>query len=178
VDNAIHEACFNKNQVEIRWNDRQFILPGLVANKIGIGATRNLIVRNRSQKHTEEAIRNDLEHIHNLIVIRIIFNGPDALIETNSVHNALYARTCMLSRAVYKGSKIDWDDDECATPYPEQPHFQQEKPSNRKKINNSLMNRFQLLDMDGNEDDTESGEHEIDGLIYTAMTSQAAGLIT
>jgi hypothetical protein len=86
-------------QVEIRWNDRQFILPGHVANKIAIGATRNLVIQNRNPKHTEEMIRNDLEHIHNLIVIRVGFGDQNIYISTNSVHNAMFARTCMMSRA-------------------------------------------------------------------------------
>ena len=83
----------------IRWSDRQFILPGYVANKISIGATRNLVIRKRNFKQTEEAIREDLEHIHNLVVIKVTFNGCDTHISTNSVHNALFARTCMMSRA-------------------------------------------------------------------------------
>jgi hypothetical protein len=86
-------------RVEIRWNDRQFILPPHVANKVGIGATRNLVIRNCNPNHTEEAIRDDLEHIHNLVVIKVTFNGQNAYIQTNSVHNALFARTCMMSRA-------------------------------------------------------------------------------
>ena len=91
--------CFAKTfQVEIRWNDRQFILPGHVANKIAIGATRNLVIQNCSPKHTEEAIREDLEHIHNLVVIKVTFTGQNVYISTNSVHNAMFARTCMMSR--------------------------------------------------------------------------------
>lgn len=40
-------------QVEIRWNDRQFILPGHVAGKVGIGATRNLVIRRCDPRFTE-----------------------------------------------------------------------------------------------------------------------------
>ena len=76
-----------------------FVLPGHVANKIAIGATRNLVIHNRSPKHTEEAIRDDLEHIHNLVVIKISVSGDNVYISTNSVHNAMFARTCMMSRA-------------------------------------------------------------------------------
>lgn len=67
-----------------------------MANKIGIGATRNLVIRNASSRHTEEAIRNDLEHIHNLVVIGVTFRGQNVHINTNSVHNAMFARTCMM----------------------------------------------------------------------------------
>lgn len=95
-----HESSItNDLQVEIRWNDRQFILPGHVANKIAIGATRNLVILNRTPRHTEEAIRDDLEHIHNLVVIKVSFGGNNAYISTNSVHNAMFARTCMMSRS-------------------------------------------------------------------------------
>ncbi len=93
--------CYNVNifQVEIRWNERQFILPGHVANKISIGATRNLVIHNCNPKHTEELIRDDLEHIHNLVVFNVTFKGKSCYISTNSVHNAMFARTCMMSRA-------------------------------------------------------------------------------
>jgi hypothetical protein len=87
------------SQVEIRWSDRQFILPGHVANKIAMGATRNLVILNRNPKLTEDAIREDLDHIHNLVVIRVKFKGQNTHISTNSVHNAMFARTCMMSRA-------------------------------------------------------------------------------
>lgn len=94
-----HDLYIKGKRVEIRWNDRQFILPGHVANKIAIGATRNLVIINKNAKHTEEAIREDLEHIHNLVVIKVRFSGQNAYISTNSVHNAMFARTCMMSRA-------------------------------------------------------------------------------
>jgi hypothetical protein len=94
-----NQLIINYCKVTIRWSDRQFILPGYVANKISIGATRNLVIHKRNPKHTEDVIREDLEHIHNLVVIKVTFNGSDVHISTNSVHNALFARTCMMSRA-------------------------------------------------------------------------------
>ncbi len=47
---------------------------------------------------TEDIIRDDLEHIHNLVVIKVEFVGSSCYIRTNSVHNAMFARTCMMSR--------------------------------------------------------------------------------
>lgn len=94
-----HDLYIRGKRVEIRWNDRQFILPGHVANKIAIGATRNLVIQNCAPRHTEEAIRDDLEHIHNLIVIKVAFSDNNAYISTNSVHNSMFARTCMMSRS-------------------------------------------------------------------------------
>lgn len=86
-------------QVDIRWNDRQFILPGHIASKIGIGATRNLVIRRCDPRFTEQGVRDDLEHIHNLVVIKVEFIGGSCYIKTNSVHNAMFAKTCMMSRA-------------------------------------------------------------------------------
>lgn len=83
-------------QVEIRWNERQFMLPGHVAHKIYGGATRNFVIRNIGLKHTENSIRDDLDHIHNLVVIKLTFKGQDVHVSTNSVHNAIIARTCMM----------------------------------------------------------------------------------
>lgn len=64
-----------------------------------IGATRNLVIRRYNPNFTEKVIRDDLEHINQLVVIRVVFKGSNAFISTNSVHNAMYARTCMMSRA-------------------------------------------------------------------------------
>lgn len=86
------------NQVDARWSDRHFILPGHVASKIGIGATRNLVIRRCDPRLTEAALREDLDHIHNLIVVKVEFAGSSCYIKTNSVHNAMFARTCMMSR--------------------------------------------------------------------------------
>lgn len=86
------------SQVDIRWNDRQYILGGHAAHKVAFGATRNLIMRHCNSKHTEQGILDDLEHIHNLAVVKIEFIGDVCYISTNSVTNAMYARTCMTSR--------------------------------------------------------------------------------
>lgn len=85
-------------QVDARWSDRHFILPGHVASKIGIGATRNLVIRRCDPRLTEAALREDLDHIHNLVVVKVEFASSSCFIKTNSVHNAMFARTCMMSR--------------------------------------------------------------------------------
>ena len=56
------------------------------------------MIRRCDSSHTEESIREDLEHIHNLAVLGVDFNSGNCFIKTNSVHNAMYARTCMMSR--------------------------------------------------------------------------------
>ncbi|KAF4634294.1 hypothetical protein G7Y89_g3824 [Cudoniella acicularis] len=169
-----HDLYVRGKRVEIRWNDRQFILPGHVANKIAIGATRNLVIQNRSPKHTEEAIRDDLEHIHNLVVIKVAFSGQNAYISTNSVHNAMFARTCMMSRSTYKGSKIEWDSDECAAPL-ERPQYRRENAQPKKK-DAPVMNRFELLNMDGDEGSVEDDEHDTSGLSFPTIMSATAGV--
>ncbi|KAG9235534.1 hypothetical protein BJ875DRAFT_458961 [Amylocarpus encephaloides] len=158
-----HDLYIRGKRVEMRWNDRQFILPGHVANKVAIGATRNLVILQRNPRHTEEMIRDDLEHIHNLVVIKVSFSDQNLHISTNSVHNAMFARTCMMSRSTYKGSKIKWDDDECAAPLERpQQHFKENlSPKKKKEVS---LNRFQVLNMD------EDGSEEDDDLDISGIT--------
>lgn len=101
--------------------DRQYHVPPHISNKIAGGATRNLVVRGVAGRVTEEQIRDHLDHIHNLVVIDVYFQGGDAYISTNSIRNALFARTCMMSRSVYKGARIDWASDDCAATIPHPP---------------------------------------------------------
>ncbi|PYH47553.1 RNA-binding protein [Aspergillus saccharolyticus JOP 1030-1] len=101
-------------RVETLWNDRQFYIPHYVRTKIHNGASRNLVLYSVHPNVTEWVIRKDLEHIHNLIVISVKFSNGNAYISTNSVHNALFARSCMMSRLTYKGMKIGFSPDECA----------------------------------------------------------------
>lgn len=89
-----------------------------MANKIANGSTRNLVVRGVGGKLTAAQIRDHLDHIHNLVVVDINFQNGDAYISTNSIHNALFARTCMMSRTAYKGLRIEYFPDECAAPLP------------------------------------------------------------
>jgi hypothetical protein len=106
---------------------------------------------------SEDTIREDLDHIHNLVVIRVEFHKSSCYISTNSVHNAMFARTCMMSRALYKGSKIDWNADECNQPYSQLPKSPAKRLTVVKKVSNSATNRFQLLNLD---DEEEEGEDE------------------
>ncbi|KAL2146047.1 hypothetical protein VTI28DRAFT_5386 [Corynascus sepedonium] len=150
-----HDLYIRNKRVEVKWHDRQFVLPGHVANKIGMGASRNLVIQEYDNRHTEEIIREDLDHIHNLVVVKIEFIGGSCYIGLNSVHNAIYARQCMLSRLRYKGKKINFDVDECAQPYP-QPALKPRKeaaPPKPKKVFAAVPNRFQLLNLDDGDDD-------------------------
>ena len=126
------------------------------------GATRNVIVRGIHPSITEERIREDLDHIHNLVVISISFKHGDAYISLNSINNALFARTCMMSRAAYKGMKIEWYSDECSKPLQEILHAPKKvkQAAAQPKKFASAMKRFQMLNMDGTESDLEETEEK------------------
>ncbi|KAI7468806.1 hypothetical protein KC357_g6644 [Hortaea werneckii] len=138
-----HDIYLHSKRVEVKWADRQYRLNNHIHHKVlHAGATRNLIIRNaRSHGLTAAQIRADLDHIHNLVIIDICFrpsspsssaaaasggtadrdndsDDDDAYVETNAVHNALFARTCMMSRTGYKGCRIDFYPDQCASPLP------------------------------------------------------------
>ncbi|KAK4153677.1 hypothetical protein C8A00DRAFT_33551 [Chaetomidium leptoderma] len=148
-----HDLYIRNKRVEIKWNDRQFVLPGHVANKIGMGATRNLVIQGYDNRHTEDVIREDLDHIHNLVVTKIEFIGGSCYIGLNSVHNAIHARQCMLSRLRYKGKKLNYDVDECAQPYPQPAPRVRKEAAPAKKAFTAVPNRFHLLNLDDSEED-------------------------
>jgi len=99
-------------------------------------------------------------------------NG-DALISLNSVHNSLFARTCMMSRGVYKGSRIECYPDECAQSLPKIQYVSKKEtmPQPAKKLN-PMVNRFQMLNMDGTENGSED-EEENDLTSFTSMAQPA-----
>ncbi|KAL8871072.1 MAG: hypothetical protein Q9174_003024 [Haloplaca sp. 1 TL-2023] len=152
-----NDLYIHGRRVSCSWSERQFFMPGHVANKISRGATRNLVLRNISPTVTEDRLRDDLDHIHNLVVISISFRSGDAYLSLNSIHNSLFARTCMMSRATYKGMKIEWYPDECARPLPQRKisNPKQGVPLPKAKAG-PMMNRFQMLNMD-DEDASDAG---------------------
>jgi hypothetical protein len=126
-----------------------------VSNKIANGASRNLVVRGAAGKFTEDQIRDHLDHIHNLAVVDINFKNGDAYISTNSIHNALFARTCMMSRTVYKGLRIDWYPDECAASLP-RPNLKPRTSAQSATMKPApIVNRYTLLDA-GSDLDSDS----------------------
>lgn len=135
-----------------------------MAGRIANGATRNLLLHNLSDNITEDRVRADLEHIHNLVVVDAHFEGNIAHISLDSVHNALYARTCLMSRGLYKNVTINWYTDECAGPMPAQMAENRMEPQvlqpKHKLAQNT--NRFGYLNMDGTEDGSEVDEERGD----------------
>ncbi|KAL4875774.1 hypothetical protein BJY04DRAFT_223765 [Aspergillus karnatakaensis] len=169
-----HGFYIAEKRVEVLWNDRQFYLPPFVRSKINTGASRNLIIHHVNPNITEGLIRRDLDHIHNLIVISVKFKHGNAYISTNSVHNALFARSCMMSRFTYKGMKINFYPDDCAEPLVSVSSGPKKEPQASKRPA-PLPNRFHLLSMDGSDDD-ETDEHgtrgtSIDGGVRWADNS-------
>ncbi|KAI9828047.1 MAG: hypothetical protein M1832_003574 [Thelocarpon impressellum] len=155
-----NDIYIHGKRVEVRWSERQFILPNHVASKVAHNnATRNLLLRNVPDKVTEEGLRDDLEHIHNLVVIDITFRDHNAFVSLNSIHNGLFARTCMMSRTTYKGLKIEWFADECAEPLPRTPVAAKENAPPPAKRAMPVMNRFDLLNLDGSEDTSDDEVH-------------------
>nr|POE89826.1 rna-binding protein mrn1 [Quercus suber] len=150
-------------RISVRWADRQYQLSNHVAKNVANGATRNVIVHSAQERGlTEPQIRADMEHIHNLVVIKVTFHRGSAVVSMNSVHNALFARTCMLSRSTYKGCKVEFYPDECNLPLPvrTQPGIPPSKRSARKQ--DTVTNRFDLLGITDNSDDSgmDKSTHE------------------
>ncbi|KAI3337057.1 hypothetical protein HD806DRAFT_475528 [Xylariaceae sp. AK1471] len=158
-----NDLYIRNKRVFIKWADRHFILPGHVANKLAGGASRNMIIRRCGAQHTEDSVREDLEHIHNLIVIKVEFVGGSCYIKTNSVHNSMFARTCMMSRAKYKGSKIEWDLDECDQPFEVVQKTSVKSLPQRgppAKTHTGTRNRFDMLRLD--DDDNHESDDKFD----------------
>jgi hypothetical protein len=89
-----------------------------------------------------------MEHIHNLVIISIDFRNGDAFVSTNTVHNALFARACMMSRSTYKGCKIEFYPDDCDVPLPARSHRVKAEPEGPAGPKASLANRFDMLSVD------------------------------
>ncbi|KFA63554.1 hypothetical protein S40285_00394 [Stachybotrys chlorohalonatus IBT 40285] len=145
------DVYIKNKRVDIRWDDRQYILSPHLAYKIRQGASRNLVIRDCDSNITEQGVRDDLEHIHNLIAISIKFVRGDCFISTNSVHIATLARTCMMSRLKYKKAHIEWGVDECAKPLDGISFFTNRSatPAVPQKTSLSATNRFGLLRVEG-----------------------------
>lgn len=100
-----------------------------------------------------------MEHISNLVIIDIKFQGANAYIYTNSIGYATFARTCMMSRIGYKGCKVWFFEDECDVALPDRKAKSFVPPSmaaKQKAQKPVVHNRFGLLNTEG----TEAGSDE------------------
>ncbi|KAL8790812.1 MAG: hypothetical protein Q9213_000436 [Squamulea squamosa] len=160
-----NDVYIRGRRLSFEWSERQFYMPGHVASKLRLGATRNLVIRSVKPNITEQRLREDLDHIHNLIIISVAFIGGDVYLSLNSIHNALFARTCMMSRAMYRGMRIEWYPDECALSLPKMENTtRREMVPAPKPKQAPMVNRFQMLNMDDNvtEEESSYGDAEDD----------------
>jgi hypothetical protein len=161
-------------QVDIKWREasRQFVILRNVLRQIQHdGASRILKLRNVPPTLTEERLREDLDHIANLRVERIVRlnGGSDIQCNLNSVCAALFARTCLRSRANYKVCKIEFGVDECTKPLPD---FKEYKPPRQKaspQQKQQRANRFDALFADdgGEENGDDSGDETVSISTFT-----------
>ncbi|KAL1968578.1 hypothetical protein VTN77DRAFT_1788 [Rasamsonia byssochlamydoides] len=151
-------------RVEVSWSDRQFYLRPYIKQNIDHGASRNLVIRRVHPNISANLIREHLDHIHNLIVIDIRFGQGNAYISTNSVHNAMFARSCMMSRTTYRGMRIEFAPDECTQALPKVAKIPPKiEPKASFKTANHVPNRFQMLSLDGSENSDDSDKDDDDG---------------
>lgn len=144
-----------------------------IMSAISRGATRNLLLSKVPPTLTEERIREDLDHIHNLHVEKIEIQEGSIVVNLNSVCVALFARTCLMSRSSYKGVKIEFAVDECAgkLPAPKRKNIEREKV--KEKV--SPQNRFDVLATSwGDDDQDEDQENESDdgGVSFDDVTEK------
>jgi hypothetical protein len=152
---------------------RQFFLRPYIHQNLQHGASRNLVIRNVNANITAQLIRDHLEHIHNLVVldVRVDYVQGHAHVHTNSVHNAMFARSCMKSRAAYRGMRIEFGGDECADDYPAE--VQQERKRDRRDQKQkqkqkqgvalgSTANRFEMLRLEYESESESESESETD----------------
>ncbi|KAL1861963.1 hypothetical protein Plec18170_000787 [Paecilomyces lecythidis] len=165
-------------RIEVSWNDRQFQVYPYLAAAIGKGASRNILICGITSNITEALIREQLDHIHNLVVLSVGFYQRNAYISTNSIHNAMYARSCLMSRAIYKGMKICYFQDECVRPIHEHLQRATEQPTVRRSENTDRSaNRYQVLTVDGSyeleedSDDAVSSPAPFDERLLSMMGS-------
>ncbi|KAI5460037.1 hypothetical protein BGZ63DRAFT_263956 [Mariannaea sp. PMI_226] len=167
-----HSDLYIKGQkVNLKWSDRQFALTDYIAGKIKSGASRTIVIRNCESNLSEAMIRADLDHIHNLVVIKVEFFDKSCFIQTNSVSKAMMARTCLSSRLRYRGYRLQWGPDECDRPLAEirplAEHALAERPP--AKPNNYPMtsfltrpNRFEMLRLGDKDTSGTSGNSDSD----------------
>lgn len=153
----------NTDKLEVHWNDHQFSLSSYVGRKIAAGASRNLVLRNAARIVDIAEMRHHMEHIHKFYIIDVVTRGKDVFVYTNSVHNALFARTCMLSRKPYKGLRIEFFPDECAAPLPAtKPHPAASRTPSGASVIQTPDNLFELLSLDSDEENRPPGREDDD----------------
>lgn len=144
-----HDLYIKNKRIEVTWDNRQHYLTGGIARRIFTdNASRNLVIRFPKPEITEQLIRDDLDHVHLLEVVSVQFRDGHAWISLNGISLAITARSCMMHRLRYKGSRIEFWPDDCAEPLPPVNKKSLPLPSPKKhksKASLSSVNRFNVL---------------------------------
>ncbi|CEJ59187.1 hypothetical protein PMG11_07820 [Penicillium brasilianum] len=151
-------------ETTVKWAPRGYIAPEYVYQQVRDGGvSRNLVIKKVNAQVTEATLRQELDHIHNLTIISIQFEDGNAYISTSSAGGALYARTCLKSRALYKDMRIDFYEDECAESFPKiRRPAAVAFPRASKKYQSPVYNPFELLSQDEFEMDQDDDEEDND----------------
>ena len=141
----------------VDWDYRQAWVRPALANRVAFsGQSRNLVIRFARHDMTADSIRQDLDHIYNLVVVDLFCENGHIFISLNSIQHAYTARSCMYSRLKYKRIKIECWPDECAQPLPlPRPVKQPQSYVPAKLATITHRNRFEML-YNGTEDSQES----------------------
>lgn len=106
-------------QTTVEWSKGCWEPPAYIRNQVENNKiSRNILIRKARPNITEAVIRRDLDHIEDLAVISVKIERGNMYISTNSVGGALFAKSCLMSRAFYRGLWIGFYHDECAVPLP------------------------------------------------------------
>lgn len=171
--------------------NRQYIIQRNVTRQIqNEGTSRILRLRNVPPAITPDVLRADLEHIANLHIERLTQKGREIVCNLNSVGVAMFARTCLRSRATYKGAVIEYGVDDCALrkmPIEGSGGIDEEEapsPARARNVKNARRNpnnRFsalQLVDDGGEEGDQEETDIGTNGAMSWADSMSTSGTIT
>lgn len=158
-----NEIYLKGKRLEVTWAENSQFLPGYIARQVErYGARRNIVIRFASKGMTEKTIREDLEHIHRLEVVNILTTNNHIFISLNGIQWAITARHCMQSRLKYKGTRIEFFEDECdqVLPAVERRIFKKREEKTKRPATVSMANRFALLF--DNENVSTNGRHSSD----------------
>lgn len=120
------------------------------------------MIRGGARFLSEEKIRLDMDHIHNLVITDVVIDDRDVFVSTNSIEGATFAQTCMRSRKDYKGLKIDFSADECNIPLSQSKKYSPGTSTTSKPPRN----RFSLLESEGDypEEGNDDGSSGVSGV--------------
>ncbi|KAL7275459.1 hypothetical protein RUND412_001587 [Rhizina undulata] len=169
-----NDIYIDGRRINLEWREpaRQFVVLPNILRQIHAGATRNLLLCNIPSNLTEQRLLDDLDHIANLSVEKIVFDkvANTVQVNLNSVCVACFARTCLKSRAFYKRIKVDFGIDECAKSLPDFKAYRKETPRQNLQ-EKKIANRFDALALDDDNDDDDDDDD--DGLLEDNGTTES-----